>query len=184
MRSLQPINFMQWINANRHLLRPPVGNKVIYSDSEFIIQVVGGPNTRKDFHVDPGDEFFYQLEGRMVLRVVENRRVTDVPIPAGEIFLLPAQVPHSPQRMPDSVGLVIERRRRPGEMDGLQWYCENCSNLLYEEYFPLTNIETAFQPVINRFFSNLSLRTCKRCHAVMEQPGAPAGASPEANGSQ
>ena len=184
MRSLTPINFQQWIDANRHLLRPPVGNKVVYSDSEFIIQVVGGPNSRKDFHVDPGDEFFYQLEGRMVLRVVQDRRVTDVTILAGEIFLLPAQIPHSPQRLPDSVGLVIERRRRPGELDGLQWYCDNCSNLLYEEYFPLTNIETNFQPVIERFFSSLSLRTCKRCHAVMEPPAGAAGVPPGTHGSQ
>ena len=173
MPPLRPINFKHWIDANRHLLRPPVGNKVIYTDGEFIVQVVGGPNTRKDFHVDPGDEFFYQLEGQMVLRIVENGSVVDVPIPAGEILLLPAHIPHSPQRFANSVGLVIERRRRPGEQDGLQWYCENCSNLLYEEFFPLTNIETQFQPVINRFFGSLSLRTCKRCHAIMEPPTAP-----------
>jgi 3-hydroxyanthranilate 3,4-dioxygenase len=176
MRALRPINFKHWIDTHRHLLQPPVGNKVIYTDGEFIIQVVGGPNTRKDFHVDPGDEFFYQLEGQMVLRILEDARVVDVPIPAGEILLLPAQVPHSPQRQPNSVGLVIERRRRPGELDGLQWYCENCSNLLYEEFFPLTNIETQFQPVINRFFGSLSLRTCQRCHAVMQSPTSVSGA--------
>jgi 3-hydroxyanthranilate 3,4-dioxygenase len=181
MRALKPINFKQWIDSNRHLLRPPVGNKVVYSDSEFIIMAVGGPNTRKDFHVDPADEFFYQLEGQMVLRVVENGRIVDVPIGAGEILLLPPQIPHSPQRYPDSVGLVIERRRRPGELDGLQWYCENCSRLLYEEFFPLTNIETQFPPIINRFFGALSLRTCKHCHAVMEPPSA---ASRENHGSQ
>jgi 3-hydroxyanthranilate 3,4-dioxygenase len=176
MRTLKPIDFQHWIDANRHLLRPPVGNKVVYDDGEFIIQVVGGPNSRKDFHVDPGDEFFYQLEGRMVLRVVEHRQVSDIPIAAGEILLLPALIPHSPQRLPDSVGLVIERRRRQGEMDGLQWYCENCSNLLYEEFFPLSNIETQFQPVIQRFFGSLSLRTCKRCQAVLQPPDTAVGA--------
>lgn len=180
MRTLRPINFKQWIDANRHLLRPPVGNKVVYTDSEFIVQVVGGPNTRKDFHVDPAEEFFYQLEGTMVLRIVENGGISDVPIPAGDILLLPAQTPHSPQRHPNSVGLVIERRRRAGELDGLQWYCENCSNLLYEEFFPLTNIETQFQPVINRFFGSLSLRTCKRCHAIMQPPTS----VPETHGTQ
>jgi 3-hydroxyanthranilate 3,4-dioxygenase len=173
MRPLKPINFKQWIDANRHLLRPPIGNKVIYTDSEFIIMVVGGPNSRKDFHVDPAEEFFHQLEGQMVLRVVENGRIVDTPIQAGEILLLPPQTPHSPQRSANSVGLVIERRRRPGELDGLQWYCENCANLLYEEFFPLTNIETQFPPVLNRFFGSLSLRTCKRCHEIM-QPPAPA----------
>jgi 3-hydroxyanthranilate 3,4-dioxygenase len=173
MRPLKPINFKHWIDANRHLLRPPIGNKVIYTDSEFIIMVVGGPNCRKDFHVDPAEEFFHQLEGQMVLRVVENGRIVDTPIQAGEIMLLPPQTPHSPQRSANSVGLVIERRRRPGELDGLQWYCENCANLLYEEFFPLTNIETQFPPVLNRFFNSLSLRTCNRCHAIM-QPPAPA----------
>lgn len=170
MRPLKPINFKQWIDANRHLLQPPVGNKIVYTDSEFIIMVVGGPNARKDFHVDPAEEFFYQLEGEMVLRVVENSRILDVPIRTGEILLLPPRTPHSPQRHPNSVGLVIERRRRPGELDGLQWYCEHCSRLLYEEFFPLTNIETQFAPVFNRFFGSLTLRTCKHCHAVMEPP--------------
>lgn len=180
MRALKPINFKQWIDANRSLLRPPVGNKVVYTDSEFIIMVVGGPNTRKDFHVDPADEFFYQLEGQMVLRVVENARIVDVPIGAGEILLLPPKTPHSPQRHAQSIGMVVERRRRPGELDGLQWYCENCGTLLYQEFFPLTDIETQFPPVFNRFFGSLSLRTCKRCHAVMEPP-APAA---ETHGSQ
>src|SRR5450755_3177678 len=174
MRPLKPINFKQWIDANRHLLRPPVGNKVIYTDSEFIIMVVGGPNSRKDFHVDPAEEFFQQLEGQMVLRVLENGKIVGIPIHAGEILLLPPQTPHSPQRRANSVGLVIERRRRPGELDGLQWYCESCTNLLYEEFFPLTDIETQFAPVLNRFFGSLSLRTCKRCHAVMEPPATAA----------
>jgi 3-hydroxyanthranilate 3,4-dioxygenase len=172
MPAVRPINFKQWIDSNRHLLRPPVGNKLVYTDSEFIVQVVGGPNSRKDFHVDPAEEFFYQLEGKMVLRIVEDGGILDLPIPAGDILLLPPRIPHSPQRLPNSVGLVVERRRRPGELDGLQWYCENCSNLLYEEFFPLTSIETQFQPVFNRFFGSLSLRTCKRCHAVMEPPSS------------
>lgn len=170
MRALAPINLGQWIDANRHLLRPPVGNKVVYQDGEFIIMVVGGPNARKDFHVDPAEEFFYQLEGDMLLRVIEDGRIVDVPIRAGNILLLPAGVPHSPQRFADSVGLVIERRRRPGELDGLQWYCERCGQLLYQEFFALTDIEQQFPPVFNRFFGSLSLRTCKHCHAVMDPP--------------
>ena len=102
MRPLKPIDFKQWIDANRHLLRPPIGNKVVYTDSEFIIMVVGGPNSRKDFHVDPAEEFFHQLEGEMLLRVVEKGRIVDVPIHAGEILLLPPQTPHSPQRSANS----------------------------------------------------------------------------------
>jgi 3-hydroxyanthranilate 3,4-dioxygenase len=176
MRALIPINIKQWIEANRHLLRPPVGNKLVYQDGEFVIMVVGGPNARKDFHVDPAEEFFYQLEGEMVLRVVDNARIVDLPIRAGDILLLPAHVPHSPQRFADSIGLVIERRRRPGELDGLQWYCERCEHLLYQDFFQLTDIETQFPPVFDRFFGSLSLRTCKHCQAVMEPPQTPASA--------
>jgi 3-hydroxyanthranilate 3,4-dioxygenase len=176
---ISALNLKGWIDANRHLLRPPVGNKVIYTDHEFIVMVVGGPNARKDFHVDPAEEFFQQIEGDMVLRVVEGERIVDVPIRAGEVLLLPACVPHSPQRLADTVGLVIERRRRPGERDGLQWYCEQCNALLYEEFFELTDIERQFPPVFNRFFGSLSLRTCKRCGALMAAP-QPAGRSHDA----
>lgn len=173
MSALQTINFQRWIDENRALLKPPVGNKVVYRDGEFIVMVVGGPNARKDFHVDPAEEFFYQLEGEMVLRLVENGAIRDLPIRAGEIFLLPPNVPHSPQRMANSIGLVIERRRRPGERDGLQWYCEGCDRLLYQEFLELTDIETQFPPVFARFFGSEALRTCKHCGTVMQPPAQP-----------
>jgi 3-hydroxyanthranilate 3,4-dioxygenase len=172
MSTLQTLNFRDWIDKHRHLLKPPVGNKLVFHDTEFIIMVVGGPNARKDFHVDPAEEFFYQLEGEMLLRVVEDGKVRDLPMRQGEILLLPPRVPHSPQRYANSVGLVIERRRRAGELDGLQWYCEQCSQLLYEESFALTDIETQFPPVFERFFGSLAHRTCKRCHAIMQPPVA------------
>jgi 3-hydroxyanthranilate 3,4-dioxygenase len=174
MPALKTLNFKQWIDEHRHLLKPPVGNKVVWTDTEFIIMVVGGPNSRNDFHVDPAEEFFYQLEGDMVLRVVEAGRVRELPIRAGEILLLPPNVPHSPQRPAGSVGLVIERRRREGELDGLQWYCEQCDTLLYEEFFPLTDIETQFPPVFARFHGSEALRTCRQCHSVLPVP-PPAG---------
>jgi 3-hydroxyanthranilate 3,4-dioxygenase len=174
MQSLLPFNFQRWIDDHRHLLKPPVGNKCLFSEAgppggDFIIMVVGGPNARKDYHVDPGEEFFYQLEGDMVLKTLQNARPVEVPIRQGEILLLPALVPHSPQRQGNTVGLVIERRRRAGERDGFQWYCENCDNLLYEEFFELTDIETQFPPIFERFFSNLERRTCSRCGTVMER---------------
>lgn len=173
MGPLQSLNLQRWIDEHRHLLKPPVGNKLVFLDTEFIIMVVGGPNARADFHVDPAEEFFYQLEGDMHLEVIEAGERRRVPIRAGEILLLPPKLPHSPQRPAGSVGLVIERRRRPGELDGLQWYCDKCSQLLYEEFFPLTDIETQFPPVFQRFWGSLSLRTCKRCHAVLEPPALP-----------
>ena len=109
-----------------------------------------------------------------VLRRVVPLDVVEVPIREGEILLLPARVPHSPQRFANTVGLVIERDRRPGEQDGLQWYCERCDNLLYEEFFPLTDIETQFPPVFERFFGSLERRTCKRCGTIMTPPASSA----------
>jgi 3-hydroxyanthranilate 3,4-dioxygenase len=171
MQSLQAFNFRRWIDENRHLLKPPVGNKRVFRDSEFIIMVVGGPNARQDHHVDPGEEFFYQLEGDMLLKTIQDGRAVDVPIREGEILLLPPRVPHSPQRRANTVGLVIERERRPGELDGFQWYCERCGNLLYEEFFELTDIEKQIPPVFERFYANRDRRTCSRCGAVMERAG-------------
>lgn len=170
MQPLQAFNFRRWIDEHRHFLKPPVGNRRVFRDSELIIQVVGGPNSRKDYHLDPGEEFFYQLEGDMLLKTMQDGRPVDVPIREGEILLLPPRVPHSPQRFAETVGLVIERDRRPGEEDALQWYCERCHNLLYEERFALTDIETQFPPVFARFFGDRARRTCKRCGAVMERP--------------
>ena len=36
-------------------------------NSDFIAFVTRGPNRRKDFHINPGDEIFYQLEGELNL---------------------------------------------------------------------------------------------------------------------
>ena len=161
MRELKAFNFKRWIDEHRHLLKPPVGNKLVFTDSEFIIMVVGGPNARRDFHVDPGEEFFYQLEGGITLATVQDGKRVDVPIGEGEIFLLPPDMPHSPRRPANTVGLVIERTRRPGELDGFQWYCENCGTKLYEEFIEVTNIETQLPPVFDRFFGSLAHRTCR-----------------------
>ncbi len=143
---LPPINFKSWIEENRHLLKPPVGNKVVYEDTELIIMVVGGPNTRKDYHIDEGEEFFYQLEGGMVLRIMEDGKPKDLAINEGEIFLLPPKVPHSPQRFENTVGLVVERKRQEGELDAFQWYCDECNALLYEEYLQLKDIVKQLPP--------------------------------------
>jgi 3-hydroxyanthranilate 3,4-dioxygenase len=169
MPPLKAFDFRRWIDEHRAVLRPPVGNKLVFHDSEFIIMVVGGPNARKDFHVDPSEEFFYQLEGDMVLKTVQDGCVVDVPIREGEILLLPSRVPHSPRRGADTVGLVIERARRAGELDGFQWYCEHCSALLYEEFVELTDIETQMPPIFDRFHSSAERRTCRSCGEIMER---------------
>lgn len=169
MRPMKAINFQQWIDDHRDVLKPPVCNKLVFEDAEFIVMVVGGPNARKDYHYDEGEEFFYQVEGEMLLKTMQDGEPVDIPIKAGEVFLLPARVPHSPVRFAGSVGLVIERKRLPGEQDGLMWFCEQCHSKLYEEYFELKNIEKDFPPVFDRFFGSLENRTCKSCGAVMEK---------------
>ena len=167
---LPPINFKSWIEENRHLLKPPVGNKVVYEDTEFIIMVVGGPNTRKDYHIDEGEEFFYQLEGGMILRIMKHGKPEDIKINQGDIFLLPPKVPHSPQRFENTIGLVVERKRRKGELDAFQWYCDECNELLYEEYFQLTDIVKQLPPIFEGFWNNSTVRTCKSCSAYLEKP--------------
>jgi 3-hydroxyanthranilate 3,4-dioxygenase len=159
---LMPFSFKNWIEDNRHLLKPPVGNKVVFKDSTFIVMVVGGPNSRTDFHVNETDEFFYQLEGDIFLRVLNHGKVEEIHIREGEIFMLPAMTPHSPQRSEGSVGLVVEKTRAEGEKDGLQWYCAKCNHKLYEEFFHLTNIETQFDAVFNRYFDS-EHTVCKSC---------------------
>ena len=170
-----PINFQRWIDEHRHLLKPPVGNKCIV-DGDFIIMVVGGPNQRTDYHLDEGPEFFYQIEGEMVLKIQEAFDGTkgvarDIPIRAGDVFYLPPNVPHSPQRMVDSIGLVIERKRLPHEKDGLMWFCERCNHKLFEQFFTLQNIESDFPPVFDRFYGSTALRTCDSCAHVNPAPG-------------
>ena len=167
-RITPPLNFAKWIDEHRHLLKPPVGNQVVYKDTEFTVMVVGGPNTRKDYHVDEGEEFFYQIEGDMTLRIMEDGAPRDIPIRAGEIFLLPPKVPHSPQRKPETVGLVIERQRREGELDLFQWYCDECHGKIYEEAVQLTDIVAQLPPIFERFWKNETNRKCDGCGTVME----------------
>ena len=170
MAIAKPFNFKKWIEDNRHLLKPPVGNQQVYKgNDDFIVMVVGGPNSRKDYHYDEGEEFFYQLEGDIVLKIIEDGKPKDIEIKEGEIFLLPPKVPHSPRRPANTVGLVIERYRRAGEKDGFIWHCENCGTLLHEEYVELTDIVTQLPPIMERFWSNTDLRTCKSCGTVMEK---------------
>lgn len=167
----RPFNLNKWIDENRHLLKPPVGNQCVYKDAgDFIVMVVGGPNSRKDFHYNESEELFYQLQGDIVVRIVEDGKPVDIEIKAGDMFLLPGKVPHSPQRTEGSVGLVIEKKRENKEIDGFLWFCENCGEKLYDEYFELTDIVKQLPPVMERFYSDVEKRTCKNCGTVMEPP--------------
>lgn len=167
----RPFNFQKWIDEHRHLLKPPVGNQQVYEDNQdFIVMVVGGPNARKDYHFDEGEELFMQIEGDIVVKIMEDGKPVDIEIKAGEMFLLPPRVPHSPQRPAGTVGLVLERYRTAGELDGFQWYCENCGNKLYEEFAEITDIVSQLPPIMNRFWQDEHKRTCQMCGTVMAPP--------------
>lgn len=164
-----PFNLEAWIEDNRDLLKPPVGNKNLYQDAgDYIVMIVGGPNARKDYHYNESEELFYQLEGEILVKIQQDGQSIDVPIKAGEMFLLPAKVPHSPIRPAGSVGLVIELKRKSHMTDGLMWFCDNCNNKLHETYFELNNIEKDFLPRFKAFYGSEEMRTCSACGTVME----------------
>jgi 3-hydroxyanthranilate 3,4-dioxygenase len=166
MKITMPFKLLDWIDDHREYLKPPVCNQEMFEHGEFIVQVVGGPNSRSDFHVDEGPELFYQVEGEMLLKTVQDGQFVDIPIGEGEIFLLPSRVPHSPQRYRDTVGIVVERKRAAEELDGFVWFCPNCANKLHEEYLHVADIVKDLPPVFERFYSDAAARTCKRCGTV------------------
>ena len=165
-----PFNLQQWIEENRDLLKPPVSNKNLYVESgDYIVMIVGGPNARKDYHYNETEELFYQLEGDIVVTIQEDGQARKVDIKAGDMFLLPAGIPHNPVRPANSVGLVVERVRKGTQYkDGLMWFCDNCNNKLHDTYFELSNVETDFQPRFKEFYTSEDLRTCTNCGHVME----------------
>lgn len=164
-----PFNLHRWIEENRDLLQPPVGNKNLYPEgTDYIVMVVGGPNARKDYHFNNTEELFYQIEGEITVRIQEEGKAHDVKIGPGDMFLLPPNVPHSPIRPAGSVGLVIERIRATDHTDGLMWFCDMCNHPLHQSYFPLSNIEKDFLPRFREFYGSEDLRTCKNCSHVME----------------
>ena len=170
MPVMPPINLKRWVDEHRDLLKPPVGNKMIWQDAEFLVMAVGGPNQRKDFHVEDGEEFFYQVEGDIVVRVIEDGKIREIPIKEGEMFLLPAGIPHSPQRPANTVGLVIERKRAEAEQDHLRWFCDKCGEMLHDASFQLVDLGKQLKPLIESFYADEKLRTCKKCGHVMQVP--------------
>lgn len=166
----KPFNLTNWIEENKHLLQPPVSNKNLYVDSgDYIVMIVGGPNARKDYHYNETEELFYQLEGEITVYIQENGKKKAMNLSAGDMFLLPAKVPHSPSRTENSIGLVIERKRENlGLKDGLLWFCDNCNHKLHEVYFELHNIEKDFLPHFKEYYISEEKRTCKKCGTIME----------------
>jgi 3-hydroxyanthranilate 3,4-dioxygenase len=165
-----PLNFQKWIDEHRHLLKPPVMNQVVYHDNQdFIVMVVGGPNSRKDYHYNETEEFFYQLEGEIVVKIIDDGQPRDIRIGPGDIFLLPARTPHSPRRPAGSIGLVMEVKRPKDVNDGFLWFCESCGHKLYEVKLPVQDIVRDLPVVMKSFYDDEKLRTCTQCGEVFEK---------------
>jgi 3-hydroxyanthranilate 3,4-dioxygenase len=171
MSKLAPLNLHAWIDEHRHLLKPPVGNAMIWNGN-FMVMVVGGPNQRSDYHVNPGEELFYQVEGDIVLRVIQDGQPREISIKQGDLFLLPAGIPHSPQRPANTVGLVIEQRREEQANDHMRWFCNKCGAVLHDAEFHLVDLGKQLKPIIEQFNGSEELRTCKACGTVLEAPAA------------
>jgi 3-hydroxyanthranilate 3,4-dioxygenase len=172
MANMSPVHLMQWIAQNRDVFRPPVANKEVFPESEFIYQIVRGPNARNDFHIDPGDEIFYQLKGDITVQYIDEAGMRrEARVREGEAMLCRAGTPHCPSRPPDTWGLVIERKRHPGELDRLAWFCERCQTKLHEVTFACADIETELTAAIQRFNADEALRGCRACGAVLSVPG-------------
>lgn len=171
MAQLTAFSLKGWIDAHRDLLKPPVGNALVFKDTEFQVMIVGGPNRRNDYHLDPGEELFYQLEGDIVLKVMEDGQPRDIPIREGEMLLLPPNVPHSPQRGAHTVGMVLERRRLPDEEDRFRWYCERCHAVTHEAALFVSDLGTQLKPVLEAYRTDERLRTCRACGAVNPPAG-------------
>jgi 3-hydroxyanthranilate 3,4-dioxygenase len=165
----KPFNLTKWVEQNRDMLKPPVGNKSLYKESDdYIVMVVAGPNARKDYHYNETEELFYQLEGNIEIHVQENGEKQVMKLEPGDMYLHPRKIPHCPVREAGSIGLVVERKRLGEEgKDGLLWFCENCNHKLYEVYFPLHDIETDFLSHFKHFYASKELRTCDNCGTVM-----------------
>jgi len=165
----KPFNLQKWIDENRDDLKPPVGNRNLYKDAgDYIVMIVAGPNARKDYHYNETEELFYQIEGDIIVRIQVDGKPVDVPINEGEMFLLPAKVPHSPIRADKSIGLVVELKRYTNMKDGLMWFCDNCNTKLHDTYFQLKNVEKDFQPRFREYYNSEEKRTCPECNSVME----------------
>jgi 3-hydroxyanthranilate 3,4-dioxygenase len=168
IKTLKAFNLQGWIDQNRDKLKPPVGNAQVWEDGDFMVTIVGGPNQRRDYHDDPTEEFFYQLEGDIVLRLIEEpgKPPIEVPVRQGEVFLLPKHVRHSPQRGPNTIGMVVEYPRPEGELDAFEWYCPSCHSLLHRAEMRLKSIVKDLPPVFEKFYSSEELRKCKKCGTV------------------
>jgi 3-hydroxyanthranilate 3,4-dioxygenase len=163
-----PINLAAWIQENESFLKPPVNNKQIWKNADLVCFVVAGPNQRTDFHVDPFEEYFHQFRGSASLLVADRGKIERVVLKEGDIFLLPANVRHSPQRPEaDSLCMVIERHRGPEDIDAFEWYCAGCGTQVARRELNLKKIDEDLPKAFATFYETPDEdRTCPNCGSV------------------
>lgn len=171
----KPFHLMRWIEEHRDEFQFPVMNRQFYKEADDVIVFVSmGPNTRNDYHVNPTEELFYQLKGDIAVRVrpLDGSDPYDVVIREGEMYLLPRDVPHRPQRPADTIGLIVEFPRPEGTVDRLRWYCNDDKHLVYEAEFRLQHIDQDLHRIMNDFWNGPEEnRTCPECGTVVERAG-------------
>ncbi len=174
--SLKAFNFHKWIDENEERLKPPVNNQLLHEDSGMIVMIVGGPNTRVDFHDDPVEEWFFQVRGDMMLKIADNG-IHDVPIREGEVFMLPPHTIHAPQRpQAGSIGIVVEAPRMFGMKEGFEWYCFECESRVHRIEVALpdaSGIVTALPGIYDAFHDDEQARKCPQCGALHPGKGPP-----------
>ncbi len=162
---------LDWLERNRAALKPPTAGHTVHNGGDFMVTLVGA-NARTDYHVNPFEELYFQLEGAMTLRIQRDGRPHDIGIAAGQSYLLPARVPHAPQRPAYTVGLVVERVRKPGEIDAHEWYCERCNHRLFRKDVFIEVLERDMPPVFEAYYGDPRNQRCGACGHV--NPGRPA----------
>lgn len=165
-----PVHLAKWAAANRHLMKPPVGNKYLFSGRDFFVMLIAGPNARNDYHMTDSEEWFYQLVGDVSVRVRDARGIRDIPLREGECLFIPGGVPHRPQRGPGTLGLVVERRRPAHEKEHMIFYCEKCGELVYDKTFACSDIVQHFAKAMEEFWADATLSTCAHCGTRVPKP--------------
>jgi len=165
-----PIDLNAWIEQHRADFKPPVANKYLYDGRDFFVMVIAGPNARNDFHIVDSEEYFFQLKGDVKVRLIEGGKIVEHVIHEGETFFIPPNVPHSPQRPPNTVGVVVERRRPPGEKEHVVFYCEGCERVVEDIHFDCADIVQHFAQAMKDFWADEKRRTCKHCGKKVEKP--------------
>jgi 3-hydroxyanthranilate 3,4-dioxygenase len=165
MDTFSTYHLRRWVEENKDLFAPPFKtNRLLVHHKDFLVMVLRGPNTRLDFHIEPGDEFFYQIEGAMELHLKpEGQKREVVHIQEGEIFLCPGGLPHSPRRPENTWGLVIERKRRAEENEEFVWFCEQCDTKVLARSVVQGDVGGQVGRVYEEFNGDAALRTCSQC---------------------